>query len=201
MEYKVLQIDHKSKLCDCPVFKVDRFNWGGDYRPVTYGQLAFKHGHGFYLTMTCEEPDPGHIYEAPNSEVYLDSTMEAFFCFQPEETKPLYMNFEINSFGAMLAATGRGRTERDFIPDSLRTLISCSASIFQDHWSVSLFLPLKVIYAFYGQIAIGRGKVFTCNFYKIKESPENKHFSSYAPIVTTAPNFHLPEFFADARIQ
>lgn len=44
MTYDVLTLTTPETLSRCPVFFVDQFNWGGDYRPVTSGRLGFLPG-------------------------------------------------------------------------------------------------------------------------------------------------------------
>ena len=45
------------------------------------------------------------------------------------------------------------------------------------------------------------GKSFYCNFYKISQSSEILHFGSFSPIKTDKPNFHIPIYFEEVRIE
>ncbi len=198
--YNVYSIHSEEALSHCPVFTVDHFNWGGTYRPVTSGQLGFLPDRGFLLEMTCKETDPCCIYQKDDDPVYLDSAMEAFFCFAPEEENPCYLNFEMNANGAMLACYGRSRQSRTPFSKQLRHDLLCQAEILEDCWRIRLFLPLALVRALYPGVTLDSGSHFTCNFYKIKESEYLTHFASFAPIPTPEPNFHLPQYFASARI-
>lgn len=200
MRYDVHQIKTPEDLHRCPLFFVDRFNWGGDYRPATSGRLGFLPERGFLLEMKCQEADPCRTFTKDNDPVYLDSAMEAFFCFTPEEPKPVYLNFEMNANGTMLACYGANRRERVPFSAVMREGLSCQAQIREQDWSVRLMLPLSLITAVHPGLIPGSGSAFTCNFYKIKESEGQTHFASFTPIPVPEPDFHLPEYFARARI-
>lgn len=198
--YNVHTIETTNDISRCPAFYVDCFNWGGDYRPVTCGRLGYLPDTCFLLEMTCEEADPCRTYLHDGDLVYLDSAMEAFFCFAPEEDSPCYLNFEMNANGAMLACYGRNRQDRMPFPEELRQGLFCQANVLEDRWSIRLTLPLALIRAVYPDIVLLDDSIFTCNFYKIKESEGLTHFASFAPIPTPEPNFHLPEYFACAKL-
>lgn len=200
MLYDVLTLKSPEDLLTCPPFSVDQFNWGGDYRPVTTGRLGFLPGNGFLLRMECSESSPCRIYTRDNEPVYLDSAMEAFFCFAPEALPPCYLNFEINANGAMLSGYGAHRQKRALFSDADREELCCQAEIFKDFWRITLLLPLSLLTIVYPGLSLHSGSRFTCNFYKIKESQNLTHFASFAPIPTREPNFHLPEYFAKAQI-
>ena len=200
MTYDVLTLTTPETLSRCPVFSVDQFNWGGDYRPVTSGRLGFLPGQGFLLEMVCQEEDPCRSHTRDGDPVYLDSAMEAFFCFSPEEENPCYLNFEMNANGAMLACHGRNRRERTPFAGALKEGLSCRAQVREHAWSIRLMIPLSLITGVYPGLSLHTDSMFTCNFYKIKESEGRTHFASFAPIQAPEPNFHLPEYFAQARI-
>lgn len=200
MLYQVLTVRNAEEFSKCTDFTVDQFNWGGDYRPVSRGRLGFLPDQGFLLEMECEESDPCRRYTEDGEPVYLDSAMEAFFCFSPEKEHPCYLNFEMNGNGAMLACYGTDRKNRLPFPEEIRKGLSCRASIEEQCWKIRLFIPLPLLESIYPGLVLRTGSVFTCNFYKIKESEGLTHFASFAPIPTKEPNFHLPEFFARAYI-
>ena len=198
--YDTYTLSTEEELARCPVFHVDQFNWGGSYRPLTTGRLGFLPGTGFLLEMECRETDPCRTCTQDNDPVYLDSAMEAFFCFSPEEEKPCYLNFEMNANGAMLACHGQDRRERMPFSGALKEGLSCRAQVREHAWSVRLTIPLSLITGVYPGLSLHTDSMFTCNFYKIKESESRTHFASFAPIQAPEPNFHLPEYFAQARI-
>ena len=89
MTYDVLTLTTPETLSCCPVFFVDQFNWGGDYRPVTSGRLGFLPEQGFLLEMVCQEEDPCRSYTRDGDPVYLDSAMEAFSVFHRRKRSPV----------------------------------------------------------------------------------------------------------------
>lgn len=200
MTYEVHTIKSSEELSLCPAFSVDQFNWGGHYRPVTSGRLGFLMDTGLLLEMECQESDPCRTYFHDNDPVYLDSAMEAFFCFAPLEKEPCYLNFEMNANGAMLACYGRTRQDRAPLSAICREPLVCRAQADEHAWSIRLTLPLPMLRTVYPELVLDIGSIFTCNFYKIKESEGRTHFASFAPIQAPEPNFHLPEYFAQAQI-
>lgn len=198
MEYKIHSISLADEIDSCPVFYVNQYNWGGSYRPVTYGRLAFLPGTGFLVKMVCEEKNPVRTYTEPNSPVHLDSAMEAFFQFYPQERPACYLNFEANANGALHAKYGDGRKNRLTFPKNLHEACNCRSRVFEDCWTLELTVPLSLISYVYGHSDFSAGSLITCNFYKIKESEGNTHFASFTRIDNETPDFHLPAYFAKA---
>lgn len=200
---KVKMIKSAGELESVAPFQVECLLWGTKEIPKTYGYLGFVPEDGFYLKMICEERDPLCAYEDDQAPVYRDSAMEAFFQFETEMSRgrrELYLNFEMNAKGALLAAYGEARIYRSyFSPDDMKGF-ACRATKEKDKWSVELKIPVVILEKIYGPLHLGCGSTFTCNFYKISETAEIEHYASYSPIQTDTPSFHLPEFFAAAEI-
>lgn len=195
MEYSIYMIDQPEMLENCPVFHVDQFNWGGEYRPRTFGQMAYVNKKGFFLKMTCMEKDPICHYEKDNDPVYLDSTMEAFLALCPPSEH--YINFEFNSKAALLAKYGSGRHGRTFFTQEQLSQIKRTVSILDDRWEITMLFPLTVLNEYFPQFHPTSGTKIRLNFFKLAEGDEMTHFASYAPIQSQKPDFHLPQFFAD----
>lgn len=187
-------------------FQVDCLLWGTKAIPKTYGYLGFVPGDGFYLKMICEESDPMRTYTADQDPVYQDSAMEAFFMFESEQDRtgrleaPVYLNFEVNANGAMMAGYGKERIYRSYFPKETMQKFACRTEIRDDSWSLELRIPTEVLEEIYGPLHLGAGSRFSCNFYKLSETAKIEHYASYSPIRTEIPSFHLPEFFASAQI-
>lgn len=202
MTYSIQTIQNEAELKDCPMFHVDQYNWGGDYRPVTYGQLAYLPEKGFLLQMTCEEANPLCIYHKDEDPVYKDSAMEAFFDFAPETGEQIYVNLEANSSGALLSHIGKKRPDkRKKTTDLTWHRILCLADRTENTWSITLKIPNAFIKDLYHKEAFKKGDHIACNFYKICEnSLPIQHFGSFNKIGTNTPDFHQPDYFADAVI-
>lgn len=199
MEYCIYLIDNTDQLKDCPIFHVDQFNWGGDYRPQTFGRMAYVKNQGFYLKMTCLETDPVCHYEKDNDPVYLDSTMEAFLALCPPSD--YYFNFEFNSKAALLAKYGSSRHGRTFFTQDQLALVKREIQILSDRWEITLLFPESVLHDYFPDFHAADGTRIRLNFFKLAEGDEMTHFASYAPIDSPKPNFHLPQFFADGIIK
>lgn len=199
---KVKILNNPNELNTVSPFEVNNLLWGTKSIPKTYGYLGFVPGDGFYLRMVCEEPEPLRTFTQINSPVYQDSAMEAFFHFDPiSGFSPVYLNFEVNASGALLAAYGTERTYRSYFSDAEYKEFACSAQVSEDRWAAQLRIPLHILENIYGPLSLDEGDTFTCNFYKISEDAEIEHYASYAPIKTAVPSFHLPEFFAVAALE
>ena len=196
-------IGSNRELEDVEPFRVDQFLWGTGSIPKTYGYLGFVPDEGFYLKMICEEKDPLRTYVNVLDPVYKDSAMEAFFQFETKrdvQGSGIYLNFEVNANGALLAEHGSGRTHRTFFAKEELEEFACSARLEEERWSFSLHIPLRILDEIYGPLNLGRGSRFTCNFYKISESEKIEHYASCFPIRSENPNFHMPEYFGEAVI-
>lgn len=202
MEYLVKTIGSMKELESCEKFCVDHYNWGGDYRPHTYGRMGFLKGHGFVVQMVSEEKNPVGSCVEQDGMVCRETAMEAFFQFYQEECEhQIYLNFEANVLGTLHAKFGRSRDDRKPFPKNLREACRCSCSVSEGGWTLQLLVPLELIKFIYGKSEFVSGSAFRCNFYKISEEQKPIHFGSFTQIKSTRPDFHLPEYFATAVIE
>lgn len=201
MRYEIHTIQDKSQLADCPVFSVDKYNWGGDYRPVTYGKMAYIQGKGFIVQMTSEEKDPLRTYINNEDPVFEDSAMEAFIEFAPETKTGYYVNIEMNANGAMLNRFGEVPPGRKVFTAFTNAPCTCKAYINENSWTVEADISLEYVKDLFQKDSFQPGDMIRCNFYKLcaKDVP-TRHYGSYTVIGTPEWNFHLPEFFAEAVI-
>ncbi|MGO5052426.1 carbohydrate-binding family 9-like protein [Lachnospiraceae bacterium LCP25S3_G4] len=203
MNYTIKLMRNPSELNTCHMFELTHLLWDTANIPRTYGRLGFVPEDGFYLEMTCEEPNPLRTFFLPEDPVYKDSAMEAFFRFAPDGThlSPIYLNFEINANGAMLTGYGDSLNHRNPITELPTNPPICSAHIFKNFWNIALYIPLDLLTYIYGPLILTSGTSLSCNFYKISECPDIEHYASYAPIYSESPNFHLPYYFANATLK
>lgn len=98
---------------------------------------------------------------------------------------------------------------RNMVPDGCTVLIlqrrngwdlNGHAEVHENDWTAELKVPVKILEKNLRTAEFRRRSYFTCNFYKISESKEAEHYASYSPILSSVPSFHVPEFFADAKI-
>ncbi len=156
-------------------------------------------GYGLVISMTALEREPLRRYTQDDDPVYKDSALEGFFDFAPGKPETGYLNFEMNSNGALLSEYG-GNGNRRAVKECTPWRACCEAVREEEQWSVLLRIPMELICDLYGRAPLAVGDTFTCNFYKISEDPVLEHYASCYPIISPVPNFHLPEFFGHAII-
>lgn len=200
---KIKIIHNAQELETLAPFYVDQLLWGTKSIPKTYGYIGFVPGDAFYLKMICEESEPLCTYTHDLDPVYRDSAMEAFFQFEPRinRLQAIYLNFETNCCGALLAGFGKERAYRSYFSKEIRRKLCSTAKVEKDRWIWDLRVPVDVLEEVYGPLHLEEGSSFTCNFYKISETKEIEHYASYAPIHSPIPSFHLTEFFETAVIE
>lgn len=200
---KVEIIKNAADLESVTPFHVDKLLWGTKSIPKTYGYIGFVPGDAFYLKMICEESEPLCTYTHDMDPVYRDSAMEAFFQFEAdiERLQAIYLNFETNSCGALLAGYGKERIYRSYFTKEMCRALQSTAKVEKDFWTWNLKIPVSILEEIYGPLHLGEGSTFTCNFYKISETKEVEHYASYSPILSKIPSFHLTEFFETAVIE
>lgn len=198
MMYQIKTILEEKELEKCPIFYVDQFNWGGKYRPISYGQFAYLKNQGFLLKMTCEETNPVCNYSRHFEPVWMDSAMEGFFSF--DKNSPNYVNLEVNSAGAVVASIGDSKTDRKNLTYEEVSSLHCKATSNEKSWSIELLISLNLIKKYFYISEFHSGDCIKLNFFKIAEGDTTTHFASYAPINYPTPNFHLPEFFAEGLL-
>lgn len=207
--YEIKQITEPAEILSCTRFDINHFNWNSNYQPVSYGYAGLLKDKGLLVHLCCEENNPLCTYTEPNSMVYKDSALEAFFQLNPEHNNG-YINLELNSAGVLRAQFGETRDEREFFTSEQMEKCVIEHGRNQDvqnqniqnhdYWWVQILLPFSVMEDFYGKIDLTEGTRLRCNFFKLAEAAEIEHYASYSPIEHPVPNFHLPEFFAEAVI-
>ncbi|QHQ59485.1 hypothetical protein Ana3638_00630 [Anaerocolumna sedimenticola] len=201
MIYEIHTIQEKSQLKDCPIFHIDQYNWGGDYRPAAYGTMAYIKEKGFVVSMKCEEKDPLRTFINNEDPVFQDSAMEVFIDFAPETEKGTYVNIEMNANGAMLNRFGEKPPGRKVYTEFTNARCFCMAQVNKDSWTVEVQIPLQYVKDLFGKESFEPGDKIRCNFYKLCHNDiPIAHYGSYTKIDLPSWNFHLPEYFADAVI-
>ncbi|MHB8132504.1 MAG: carbohydrate-binding family 9-like protein [Mobilitalea sp.] len=201
MHYEIRTILNESDLINCPTFYLDKYNWGGDYRPVTYGKMAYWKGKEFIIQMTCEETNPLRTFVNNEDPVFQDSAMEAFLDFAPNSGQGTYVNIEMNANGAVLHRFGQKPPGRKTYTEFTTTTCTYLAQISEASWSIEIHIPLPYVKDLFGKDAFEAGDHIRCNFYKLCGSKlPAEHYGSYTKINNPTWNFHLPEYFADAII-
>ena len=195
-EYKILITDKPAfrKIKKAPV---DCYEWGGEYRPKTYAQLAFIPKKGFIARLTAYESEPKAVYKNNMDPVYTDSCLEFFARYK----KGGYVNCEVNANGAILSAYGEGRGNRTPLDKLAGEFPKVRIYKRKDRWTAEIFVSLDIIKAVYGTCSFSENSVIYGNFYKCGDECEFAHYGSFAPVKTEKPDFHRPEFFAKMTLK
>lgn len=206
MENHIHTINDKREIDSLKPFAVSNCLWTCKVTPVTEARIGFIPSEGFAVKMRCFEKNPLTRFKNHMDMVCMDSAMEFFLClphFEKDDRaafKPyddcLYMNFEMNSSGALYSKYGFGRKGRTALTSEERNLCSPCADVYDSFWDMTLFLPLSLIKKIYGIDNFKKGDRIWCNFYKISQEPSIEHYMAFSPIDSPSPNFHLPGFFA-----
>ena len=194
MEYKIKILPaldwSKADIADINVHP-----WRKDYMPKAYAQLLVVNDV-LYIKMTCHEKDPKAVYTKFYEEVWLDSTMEAFFGY---EKGGCYINCEMNSIGNSLIGVGDGRDNRRRI-DEFCPIPKVYADKEEEKWSVTAEFPLESLKAVFGEVDLNEGTRLYGNLYKVGEHTHTPHYGMWSEIAWEVPDFHRPEFFGELVI-
>jgi len=172
--------------------------WGTDNEMICYGQMGYLPEREWIVKLTACEEEPRATYTQNDEPVYKDSALEVFLNFAP--MADWYMNLEVNANGALLCHFGRkGEREPVALMSKEKTIVKVQREA--DKWSVLLRIPFLLISDCFGDVKIESGKNISFNLYKISESEEDLHFISHTDIPVANPDFHLPAFFAEGRIE
>lgn len=200
MCYFVRTISDLEDIHTCEQLPLTYPLWGTIYTPKSYGQIGYLKDFGLIVRLTCEETNPPAQYKSHNDPVYRDSALEFFF--KPYKDDPNYLNFETNANGAVLTQIGKDISDRVNLDPFRTNACTVIPQISEDKWSVILHIPDDFLQKIYpSSYGCKKMDIFRFNFYKISESDENTHFISLTPITAPTPNFHLPQYFKNAKIQ
>lgn len=129
--------------------------------------------------------------------VWQDSCVE-FFVKQGD----IYRNFEFNSLGVCLSATGTDRKARKRLDDKHMAQILRFPSLnienlpsedVPTNWSLTVAIPFDLI-------GLNEGNQFMANFYKCGDKTKVPHYVSWSAISTPTPDFHQPGYFASVEL-
>ena len=177
-------------FCAGPFAPIDRYAWGGEYRPEARAYLAHDES-GLRVLLCAREPSVSARVTAFGGDVWKDSCLECFL--QPFADDPRYLNIEVNAAGAALIAIGPDREHRvpfESCPGGMDIRASRHAGAW---WAVAYAVPHALIESAFGR-RLKPGDAFRANFYKCDESI-HPHFGSWNPIQAPQPDFHRPECF------
>ncbi len=173
--------------------------WGAEYTPTSYFQGVYLKDEGFLFRLTCEEENPTATLSGNCHGVALDSCLELFLNFDPENNEN-YINFEMNPKAAHLFGVGKDRYGRTDLENDIMPTVK--SEITKDNWSVTLFVPLAALTPVYGELHFGPGSVLKGNAFKCGGSTAPcTHYLSWAPMQKNERDFHRPDCFGSFIIK
>lgn len=191
------QADEKALELNGARFDVCNVNWPGEfpYAPICAGRIGRTRDalvvswrvSGLDLTVR-NTADGGTIWEDSCCELFLQA---------PGEDK--YYNIEVNAAGILLVGCGTGRGDRVLLPPQVMARITRKAQVKApvdiSHelctWSLTICIPFEVI----GLDPARLPEKLRGNIYKCGDKTAHPHFLSWAPVGTSQPDFHRPEYF------
>lgn len=197
MEY-IIRVENEIDFSRAEKAVIANYKWTEGYSPEAYAQLIYVEGRGFALRMTAMESDPTAVYTKYDEPVYKDSCLEFFVNFNTANNK--YMNFEMNSNGAFLAAVRTERANKTPI-NMLAPLPKVKANKEDGCWTVEVFFSNDFIGKTFGKFCFSRGESFKGNFYKCGDETPIPHFGMWSPVDSDKPDFHRPEFFGTLTVE
>ena len=196
MQYQIKRMNQKVDWEQIEPVEINQYPWGNEYAPKTSAWLYRVEGEGFYLKMRCEESEPRAIYAEDNDPVYKDSCMEFFVNFYPEDPRAGYINFEMNSNGAILCEYGHPG-DRFYLKDKNINYPKPVAKKYPSYWEVELVITDDLVETIYGKRTLDREHVMKGNFYKCGDDTTKAHYGCWNPIENEFPAFHKPEYFGE----
>ncbi|HBE13359.1 MAG TPA: hypothetical protein DCY74_04220, partial [Clostridiales bacterium] len=126
------------------------------------------------------------------------SCLEWFACFDPVDGR--YVNFEMNSNGALLSAIGAERNNRVRLDELIRVeeLPPVVADKTATKWSVTITVSKAILEKIYGHpLSFKSGFACKGNLYKCGDETPVEHYVMWNPVETKQPDYHVPAFFGD----
>lgn len=179
--------------------EIDRVNWpeAFPYKPRVQFRIAHS-GDSIMLEYRCAEQWVRALAE-DNGRIWEDSCVEFFVSLDGT----IYYNVEFNCAGKMLMGGGSERNGRQrATPDVLSHIRRSSGfnDVFDnapapDVWKLAVIIPVKAF--FLNNLSDVSGLKVRGNFYKCGDMTPIRHYLSWSPVDTPAPNFHIPAFFGE----
>lgn len=169
---------------------IDRYAWGGTYRPEARAWLAWD-AAGLRALLCAREETVSARVTAFGGPVWTDSCLEFFF--QPFRDDPRYVNIEVNAAGAALIGVGPDRTHRTELTACPPGMDIRASRHEGGWWAVAYTVPFAWLEELFGRSMAGCD-AFRGNFYCCDETI-HPHFGSWNPIDAPEPDFHRPECF------
>lgn len=180
-------------------FYINKPQWGYDgYKNEVFAQIAYD-GEGFTVKFTIGEGNPRRTKTKHFEFVHLDSCVEFFANFDPENSDK-YINFETNANGAMNVGFRSDRYNTVPLTEKEVESFCITLAIKENYWTVEYKIGFSFIKKYYPDFDINSCKYIKGNLYKCGEETEINHFLAYFDVNCPTPDFHRPEFFGKIEV-
>ncbi len=187
---------------DVPKADIDYYGWSDvHYDAGAYAQVVLVDGIGFVAHLGAEEDKPMALRRGFYDTVWCDSCLE-FFCAY-DNTRPDFINVEMNSVGASTASLGKDRYERTKLTDLIERPFPIRSVVREGKWSATAFITFDNLETIYGisRDVFTSGYRMRANFYKCGDETAVPHFGMWNPVTTVEEDFHQPDYFGTLVIE
>jgi hypothetical protein len=173
------------------------------YRPDVTVRLAHN-GRELLIQYTVSEAHTAARVTADNGRVWTDSCCECFLAFDDSG----YYNLETTCIGKALFAFRQTRENPTYgspeVMQSIRRHSTLGTEPFDERsgdnrYTLTIALPASAF--FRHELKDLSGVEARINVYKCGDELSVPHFVSLFPIDWPKPNFHLPQFFGEAKFE
>ncbi len=173
--------------------------------PEPFPRVTVKIGYdeeALYLFFNVSDQYVKAVHKGYQAEVWKDSCVEFFFI--PGDDLALgYFNLEVNCGGSALFQYRKNSycteiDEQDFnqisiyhsLPEVIQKEIETPVN-----WTIEYRLPFKILENYCRLTRPKKGIKWRMNLYKCADETSHPHWLTWNRIVSSKPNFHVPEFF------
>lgn len=200
VSYEVTKVTNRddfiSKIDMLPRAYVTHYPWGCEYRPETFGCLAWDDEH-IHVYMRSYDKYIRAEVTCDNGDIFEDSCMEFFFNPMPGIYEGFF-NVEVNSLGYLYLACGPEILEK-------RTLLKSDkynhfgVEIRKEpkihgsgYWDFCASIPFKYIEEHLPDFKPHNNMHFTGNFFKCGDKTSYPHYGCWSEII---PDSEIPQFY------
>ncbi len=179
----------------CEAQTIEQCVWSPNAAPSATVQGLYLKDKAFAFRLVSHAAPNRAVNTEPDSAVWEDSCLEAFFSFDGSN----YVNLEANVNAALRASFGFDRHNRKFLKDMGIAMPCVQAAENSCGWEIVVSIPLETISALWGTNP-QRGDSFSANFYSCGDKTPLPHYAAWNKVETDSPDFHHPEFFGKILI-
>ena len=142
-------------------------------------------------------PPARAVVTQDDGRVWEDSCLEFFFA---DEGSGRYVNLEANANGALLAAVGKSRHERQLLASLplVRPAVRCAPC--GAGWEAVFRIPAAALRTLFG-LTLQPGLTLRVNAYACGDQTPSPYYAALFPVQTESPDFHRPEFFGQLLLE